>query len=285
MSDTFKVGLVQNCGGADMAKTLDRARDLAREAVAGGAQLVVLPEFFACYHVDDTGIHTDPRTEAEHPGLAMFRDFARETGAWTVLGSLAISAPGGRSFNRQFVIDDKGAVRATYDKIHLFDVNIGADERYRESASIHPGERAVVTETPWGPMGLTICYDVRFPHLHRDLAKAGAMFLTSPAAFTAKTGEAHWHVLLRARAIETGCYVFAPCQSGSHGRARTYAHSLVVGPWGDVLVDAGEEECAVVVEIDPAEVGKARGRIPALKHDRPYDIVGDVAGDLESAAE
>lgn len=284
MSDTFKVGLIQNCAGADMATTLDRAKELAGEAVSGGAQLIVLPEFFSCYSVDDAGIHTDPRAEETHPALAMFRGFAREKGVWTVLGSLAIQAPDGRSYNRQFVIDDKGAVQATYDKIHLFDVNIGADDRYRESASIHPGARAVVTETPWGPMGLSICYDVRFPHLYRDLAKRGAMFLTCPAAFTHRTGQDHWHILQRARAIETGCFVFATCQSGKHGKARTYGHSLVVGPWGDIIAEGPEaEEAIVLADIDPAEVQKARERIPALKHDRPYDIVTGQA--LDSAAE
>ncbi len=272
MSKPFKVGLVQTCAGAEMTETLDRAEALSRKAAAEGAEMIVLAEYFSCYHVDETGIHTGPMPEDAHPALQRFSALSRELGIWSVLGSVAVPSPDGRAYNRQYVFDDTGAVRATYEKIHLFDVNLSAGEQYRESATLSPGARAVTTDTPWGKMGLSICYDVRFPHLYRDLAKAGADFLTCPAAFTHKTGSAHWHVLLRARAIETGCFVFATCQSGYHGKARTYGHSLIVNPWGEILGEGKEDdEDIVIAEVDPAQVAKARQRIPALTHDRPYD--------------
>lgn len=272
MSDKFKVALVQTCAGNDMQETLGRAAEMAKDAASQGAQLLQFAEFFSCYDIDENGIHTGPLPEESHPALPLFADLARDLKVWMNLGSITVPAPDGRAYNRQYVIDDQGIVRATYEKIHLFDVNLGADDRYRESASLAPGERAVLVDTPWGKMGLSICYDVRFPHLYRDLAKAGADFLTVPAAFTHKTGQDHWHILLRARAIETGCFVFATCQSGYHGKSRTYGHSLIVGPWGEILAEGPEDEEAVVIaEIDPAEVAKVRGRIPSLKHDRPYD--------------
>ncbi len=272
MSDKFKVALVQTCASADMQETLGRAAAMAKDAASQGAQLIQFAEFFSCYDIDEKGIHTGPLPEESHPALPLFADLARDLGVWINLGSIAVPAPDGRAYNRQYVIDDQGIVQATYEKIHLFDVNLGADDRYRESASLTPGERAVLVDTPWGKMGLTICYDVRFPHLYRDLAKAGADFLTVPAAFTHKTGQDHWHILLRARAIETGCFVFATCQSGYHGKSRTYGHSLIVGPWGEILAEGPEDDEAVIIaEIDPTEVAKVRGRIPSLKHDRPYD--------------
>lgn len=272
MSDKFKVALVQTCAGNDMQETLGRAAEMAKDAASQGAQLLQFAEFFSCYDIDEKGIHTGPLPEESHPALPLFADLASDLKVWMNLGSITVPAPDGRAYNRQYVIDDQGIVRATYEKIHLFDVNLGADDRYRESASLAPGERAVLVDTPWGKMGLSICYDVRFPHLYRDLAKAGADFLTVPAAFTHKTGQDHWHILLRARAIETGCFVFATCQSGYHGKSRTYGHSLIVGPWGEILAEGPEDEEAVVIaEIDPAEVAKVRGRIPSLKHDRPYD--------------
>ncbi|MGJ3261338.1 MAG: carbon-nitrogen hydrolase family protein [Rhodospirillales bacterium] len=280
MADKFKGALVQTCAGANMQETLERAEAMARDAARQGGQLLQFAEFFSCYDIDAEGIHTGPLPEESHPALPLFADLARELGVWINLGSITVPAPDGRAYNRQYVIDADGIVQATYEKIHLFDVNLGDDDRYRESASLAPGERAVITDTPWGRMGLSICYDVRFPHLYRDLAKAGADFLTVPAAFTHKTGQDHWHVLLRARAIETGCFVFATCQSGRHGKARTYGHSLVVGPWGEILAEGPEEEEAVVIaEIDPAEVAKARSRIPALTHDRPYDKPAPVFDD------
>lgn len=271
MTDTFKIALVQTSAQADMHETLGRAEKMARDAAAQGADMLQFAEFFSCYHVDAKGIHTGPLPEESHPAIVQFAQLAKELKVWINLGSITVPAPDGRAYNRQYMIDDQGIVRATYEKIHLFDVDLGSDDRYRESASLAPGERAVIVGTPWGKAGLSICYDVRFPHLYRDLAKAGADFLTVPAAFTHRTGKDHWHVLLRARAIETGCFVFATCQSGMHGKARTYGHSLVVNPWGAIIAEGPEDDEAIVIaEIDVSEVAQARSRIPALKHDRPY---------------
>ena len=187
-------------------------------------------------------------------------------------GSLAVRLPDGRVANRSVLFDKEGRVAARYDKIHLFDVDLGNGESYRESATIAPGDRAVIAKTPWGPIGLTVCYDLRFPHLYRTLAQRGANFIAIPAAFTRTTGQAHWHVLQRARAIETGCYVFAPGQCGTHAEDRqTYGHSLIVDPWGAVLADGGEQVGIITARIDPAQVAAARRKIPALTHDRPFD--------------
>ena len=274
MTDTFKIGLVQTCASGDMTDTVARAEALGRDAVTKGADMIQFAEFFSCYDIDENGIHTGSHDQDTHPALLAFTKLANELKVWITLGSIAVPAPDGRSYNRQFVIDDTGTIQAHYDKIHLFDVDLGGDDRYRESASLMPGDRAVVTDTPWGPLGLSICYDVRFPHLYRDLAKSGAMFLNCPAAFTHRTGQAHWHILLRARAIETGCFIFATCQSGKHGKAHTYGHSLVINPWGEILAEGAEaEEDIIIAKIDPSEVAKARSRIPALKHDRPYDKI------------
>ncbi len=271
MGNVFKAALVQNEASGDMTETLKRASDLTRDARAQSADLIILPEYFSCYSVDKSGLETGPHAENDHPALAAFSELAAELACWIVLGSIAVPAPDGRSYNRQYVLDDTGSIRARYEKIHLFDVDLSGNEVYRESNSLSPGARAVVTPTPWGNLGMSICYDVRFPHLYRDLAKAGADFLTVPAAFTHKTGSAHWHVLLRARAIETGCFVFGNCQSGYHGKARTYGHSLIVNPWGEVIAEGPEEtEAIVIADIDPAEIAEARQRIPALTHDRPY---------------
>ena len=278
MSSSFRAGLVQTSAQADMTATLESAVSQCRQAVEKRADIMVLPEFFSCYHVDETGIHTGVHPEETHPALKKFTALAAALNRWIVLGSIAVPAPDGRAYNRQYVLDNTGSIRATYEKIHLFDVDLSGNETYRESAALAPGERAVVTETPWGKLGLSICYDVRFPHLYRDLAKAGASFLTTPAAFTHKTGQVHWHVLQRARAIETGCFVFATCQSGMHGKARTYGHSLIVNPWGEILAEGAEDdEDIIIAEIDPSEVTKARSRIPALTHDRPYSFDGTAA--------
>jgi predicted amidohydrolase len=209
--------------------------------------------------------------EAKHRALAAFRGLARDTGLWVHSGSLTLRLDHDRAANRCYVINPEGEVVGRYDKIHMFDVDLGNGETYRESATFFPGERAVVVGLPWGQLGLSICYDLRFPHLYRDLAKAGAEFLAVPAAFTRTTGRAHWHVLLRARAIETGCYVFAPAQCGEHaGGRQTFGHSLIVSPWGAVLADGGEEPGFVMARIEVAEVAEARRKVPSLDHDRSY---------------
>jgi predicted amidohydrolase len=211
------------------------------------------------------------KPEAEHPGVPAFQALAAELKAWLLIGSLAVKLDAKTCANRSFLFDPQGRIAARYDKIHMFDVDLANGETYRESATFRPGEQAVTADLPWGRVGLTVCYDLRFAYLYRALAQAGASFLTVPAAFTVPTGEAHWHVLLRARAIETGCYVFAPAQCGEHAEGRkTYGHSLIVAPWGEVLADGGEEVGIIYADVDPAKVTKARNMVPALRHDRPF---------------
>jgi predicted amidohydrolase len=271
MSFTFTVACVQNCAGADMDAALSRAEALARQAGDAGADLIFLPEYFSCLDLGPGGeLEVGSRPEDDHPALPLFRALADELGAWIVLGSLAIDDGAGRSLNRSFVIDSEGRIAARYDKLHMFDVDLKSGESYRESDTIRPGSEAVLAPTPWGPLGLSLCYDLRFPYLYRALAQAGAAFLTVPSAFTRATGEAHWHVLLRARAIETGSFVFAPGQVGVHGKGKTYGHSLIIDPWGRVLADGGEDVGLIAAEIDTAEVEKARRRIPSLTHDREF---------------
>jgi predicted amidohydrolase len=209
------------------------------------------------------------RSEDEDEVLQAVRKAARRTGIWVHLGSLAVRRPDGRLSNRAFLIDGEGEVRATYNKLHLFDVDLPTGESWRESALYAPGERAVVAETPVGPLGLSICYDLRFPDLFRSLTDAGARILSIPAAFTVPTGQAHWHVLMRARAIEAGVFVVAAAQGGEHEDGReTFGHSLVVGPWGEVLLDMGEGEGVAFADIDLAEVETVRERLPAIRHRR-----------------
>jgi predicted amidohydrolase len=272
MTTTFTAACIQNEGLPDMDASIKAASDLVRAARADGAELICLPEYFSCYQAAETEVTVGPQAEPAHRALTHFRGLAGELGAWLLLGSLAITAGPGKIFNRSYLIDPEGGIAARYDKIHLFDVDLADGESYRESALIEPGTQAVLAATPWGALGLTVCYDLRFPQLYRALAKAGAQILTVPAAFTRTSGQAHWHVLVRARAIETGCFVIAPCQSGDHGGGRaTYGHSLIVDPWGRVLADGGEDAGYVTAEIDLAEVEKARAMIPALDHDRDFE--------------
>ncbi|MET1111786.1 MAG: carbon-nitrogen hydrolase family protein [Allosphingosinicella sp.] len=245
------------------------------QAAAGGAAILFTPEMSGLLDRDRARAEAKLRTEAADPVLAAIRSAAAAAGIWVHLGSLAIRGDGsGKLRNRAFLIDDRGEVRATYDKLHLFDVDLPTGESWRESAAYAPGERAVVADSPAGPLGLTICYDLRFPDLYRALTDAGAQLLAIPAAFTVPTGLAHWHVMMRARAIEAGAYVVAAAQSGRHEDGReTYGHSLVVGPWGEVLLDMGEGEGVGFAEIDLAEVAAVRARLPALSHRRPIPPV------------
>lgn len=273
MSGSFKVALVQNRAGREVAANVAACESLVREAHGEGAALVCLPELFACFDVRGRTLEVGAVAEDRHPALSRLRAVARELGIWIQLGSLAVRLPSGRQRNRALMLDDRGEVVASYDKVHMFDVDLADGERYRESDSFECGEQAVLADTPWGRVGMTVCYDLRFAYLYRMLAQAGAGYLTVPAAFMRTTGEAHWHVLLRSRAIETGSYVFAACQWGRHGDAVTYGHSLVVDPWGRVVAEAGaDEDCVVVAEVDPARVTEARGMIPALRHDRSVAI-------------
>jgi predicted amidohydrolase len=272
MGERFTVACVQTNSAREFEPNIVTATELVREARRAGADFVLLPENVSMLEPVGRSLKEKALPEEAHPALAAFRDLARETGIWLLIGSLAIKLEDGRVANRSLLVDPEGTIVARYDKIHMFDVDLGPGQTYRESATIAPGASAVVAPTPWGPLGLSICYDLRFPHLYRRLAQDGAAFLSIPAAFTRATGRAHWHVLQRARAIENGAYVFAPAQCGTHAEGReTFGHSLIVDPWGTVLADGGEESGVILAEIDPDQVAEARRRIPSLGHDRPFD--------------
>jgi deaminated glutathione amidase len=273
----MRAGLVQLTVSDDPAENLPRTRDLVRAAAAGGAGFVLTPECTNALSANRARQREVLRREADDPTLAAMRDEAARAGLWLLIGSLGLLTDDadGRFANRSFLIGPDGAVQARYDKIHMFDVNVSETEVYRESAGYRPGAEAVVAETPFGRIGMTICYDLRFPALYRTLAQSGATILTVPAAFNHITGAAHWEVLLRARAIETGCFVLAPAQTGFHAESdgkgrRTHGHSLAVGPWGQVLADGGSEPGVTYATIDPAKVTAARARIPSLAHDRGF---------------
>ena len=271
MTTTFKVACIQVNAQNDMAANMDAAAISIRAAANQGADFITTPENVSMMPGSGREIRERAMPEETHTALATFRELAGETGAWILVGSLGIALPSGKVASRSYLLDPSGQVAAKYDKIHMFDVDLPNGETYRESANYEAGSAAVTAQTPWGDMGLTICYDVRFPHLYRALARAGASFLTVPSAFTRVTGEAHWHLLLRARAVETGCFVIAPAQTGAHPRGReTYGHSLIVSPWGEVLADGGVAPGNVYAEIDVALVDKARANIPSLSHDRTF---------------
>jgi predicted amidohydrolase len=273
-----RAALLQLTASDDPAQNVETLRGMVREAVAQGAELVCTPEVSNCVSASRSRQIEVLRHEAEDPMLAAMRDEAARAGIWLSLGSIAVKTedPDGRFANRSFLVGPDGGIAARYDKIHMFDVEVSATETYRESAGYRPGDRAVLAETPLGRIGLSICYDVRFPHLYRRLAQAGAEILLVPSAFSPVTGAAHWETLLRARAIETGCYVLAAAQTGRHaareGRAReTWGYSLAVDPWGAVIADSGTAPGVAIVDLDMAEVAQARRRVPSLAHDRPYD--------------
>ena len=266
-----RIGCVQTPALATFDEAIEAACRLAGEAVAAGAELVCLPEFCGGLATEDGVLKPPAAPESSHPVLEALRAFTRDAGTWMLIGSVAVDGPGDRLINRGFLVDDEGEVRARYDKIHLFDVDLSETERYRESAVISPGKQAVVTDTPWGRLGMTTCYDLRFPHLYRALAQAGAEILAVPAAFTKVTGQAHWHVLNRARAIENGALVVAPCSVGPvPGGGAVYGHSLIVSPWGEVLAEGGDEPGTIVATVDMESVAGVRKRVPSLQHDRPF---------------
>ncbi|MEC8164323.1 MAG: carbon-nitrogen hydrolase family protein, partial [Pseudomonadota bacterium] len=272
MTDTLKVACAQLTSTTDIAENIEISSELIREAHGQGAQLIGLPEVVNLVQRSRRKSAEVVKTEDEETSLKAYRELAAELGVWLHTGSLVIKLMDDeRNVNRSFLIDDKGAIAATYDKIHMFDVDLENGVSFRESKVFKPGDRAVVAETPWCGLGMTVCYDVRFAYLYRALAKAGASVLMVPAAFTRQTGQAHWHILLQARAIETGCYVVAPAQCGDHEDGRqTYGHSLIVAPWGEILADGGEEPGVVMAELDFSRIDKARGMVPALSHDRDF---------------
>jgi deaminated glutathione amidase len=274
----FKVGLIQMRSGLEPQSNLAAALALIDEAGRGGADYVLTPEMTNILALKRDHLFAKIVAEEHDPTLATLREVAGRLGIFIHIGSLAIKASPEKAVNRSFLIDRRGDVVARYDKIHMFDVDLAGGESYRESNNYRAGEVAVVADLPWGRLGLTVCYDLRFPALYRALAEAGASFLAIPSAFTKQTGEAHWHVLQRARAIETGCFVFAAAQGGKHENGReTFGHSLVVDPWGRILAEGGIEPGVVMAEIDPAEVAKARGRVPSLHHGRRFELVEPMA--------
>ncbi|MBT9246694.1 carbon-nitrogen hydrolase family protein [Gemmobacter fulvus] len=274
----MRIALVQLTVGDDPAENLPETLALVRAAAAGGAAFVLTPECTNALSSNRDHQRRVLHAEADDPTLAALQAEAKALGIWLLIGSLGVLTQDadGRFANRSFLIGPDGAIAARYDKIHMFDVNVTETEVYRESAGYRPGAQAVLADTPLGKIGMAVCYDLRFPHLFRRLAQAGAQILTVPAAFNHLTGQAHWETLLRARAIETGCFVLAPAQTGFHpetdgkGR-RTHGHSLAIAPWGEVLADAGEEPGVTFAEIDLAEVERARARVPSLSHDRSFD--------------
>jgi len=271
MSDNvFTVACIQINSGDDMAANVATAGAMISDAAARGASLVLMPENVTVMAWGRAAISERARPEDAHPGLAAFRGLAKDLGIWICVGSLSIPLPSGKIANRAFLLSPSGDIAARYDKIHMFDVDLGKGERYAESATFEPGEAAICADLPWGRLGLTICYDLRFPHLYRHLAQAGADFIAVGSAFTKVTGEAHWHVLLRARAIETGCFIFAPAQTGTHTGRQTYGHSLIINPWGEIIAEAGDSPGVIAAKIDPAEVAKARARVPAIHLERPF---------------
>jgi predicted amidohydrolase len=270
---TFRVGLVQMCTGRDVERNVADAAALIRAAASQGAQYVQTPEITTLMEMERGRLFAAIGPEEGNPAIASFAALAQELGIWLHVGSMAVLLPGGKIANRSLLISPDGAVEARFDKLHMFDVELPGGESYRESKNYQPGSAGVLAGLPWGTLGLTVCYDLRFPHLYRALAKGGADFLAIPSAFTRQTGAAHWHVLVRARAIENGCFVFAAAQAGRHESGReTYGHSLVVSPWGEVIADAGADTGFIVADVHAGEVEKARARIPSLRHDRPFEI-------------
>jgi predicted amidohydrolase len=275
---SFTAACVQFTAGPDPEPNLRVVSDLVRRARDAGADFIMTPE--ASNFIESGRRRREKaRREADDPFLAGMRSLARETGAWLLIGSLVIDPAGepgavageARLANRSFLVDSGGAIVARYDKIHMFDIDLPGGESYRESNAYRPGGGTVVAETPWGQLGMSVCYDVRFPHLYRALTQAGADFLTVPSVFTVPTGTAHWHVLLRARAIENGCFVFAPAQWGEHTAGRhSYGRSLIVDPWGEVLADAGEGVGIVPARIEVARIAEVRRMVPSLRHDRAF---------------
>jgi deaminated glutathione amidase len=279
----FAVACLQVNACDDMAANVATALKLSADAADAGADLILMPENVAMMTWGSAAIRAAARPEDQHPALAAFRDFAKARQIWMHCGTLAVPSETGKVYNRTYVIDPEGRIAAVYDKLHMFDVDLGNGEAYAESRTFEPGDRAVAVDLPWGRLGLSVCYDLRFPYLYRALAQAGADFLAIPAAFTKVTGEAHWHVLMRARAIETGCFVFAPAQTGTHVRGRrTFGHSLIVAPWGEILADGGEDVGFVIADIDPTLVDAARGKVPALSHTRalgPVEVAAPARAD------
>jgi predicted amidohydrolase len=274
----FKAAMIQMRSGLQPGANIDAAVRYIGDAKSAGAEYVLTPEMTNILAANREQLFAVVVEEGADASLATLREVARKLGIYVHVGSLAIRISPDRAANRSFLIDPKGDILARYDKIHMFDVDLAGGESYRESRNYRPGELAVLADLPWGRLGLTVCYDLRFPALYRALAEAGATMLAIPSAFTKQTGEAHWHVLIRGRAIENGCFVFAAAQGGRHENGRdTFGHSLIVDPWGRIIAEGGTEPGVIVAEINPAEVASARARIPSLQHGRRFEIVEPLA--------
>ncbi len=271
----FRVGLVQMCTGRDVARNLAEMSVLVRDAAGQGAQYIQTPEVSVLMETDRDRLFVETRAEAGNPAIAHCQALARELGVWLHLGSMGILVKPDKIANRSMLFSPEGKLAARYDKIHMFDVELPGGERYRESRNFEPGSQAVLADLPWGTLGMTVCYDMRFPQLYRALAKGGAKFLAVPSAFTVPTGQAHWHALLRARAIESQCFVFAAAQAGTHENGRkTYGHSIVISPWGEVLAEAdGVQPSVIIADIELKAIDEARSRVPSLQHDRSFEVV------------
>jgi len=271
--DSMKIACIQMCSGRDVGRNISDASQQITEAAEHGAQFILTPEVTNLLEEDKQRLYAKVSTMADDEAVVAFGDLARNLKIHLLIGSLALQSGDGKLVNRSILFLPDGSIGAWYDKIHMFDVDLGEGEFYRESANYNAGSRAVTAQLPWGTLGMSICYDVRFAPLYRKLAKAGAQFLSVPAAFTQPSGQAHWHVLLRARAIETGCYVFAPAQTGAHENGRkTFGHSLIISPWGEILAEAGENPEIIYADIDLQKVEEARRKIPALQHDRDFSL-------------
>jgi deaminated glutathione amidase len=270
----FRVGLVQMCSGRDVERNVAAATNLIRAAADGGAVYVLTPEVTTLMELERPRLLAVVKPEAETSALAHFQALARELAIWLHIGSMPIMLDSGKLANRSYLFAPDGGIVARYDKIHMFDIDLGEGEKYEESVNYEPGRHAVLAELPWGTLGLSICYDLRFPLLYRALARAGAKFLSIPAAFTRPTGMAHWHTLLRARAIESQAFVFAAAQGGRHENGReTFGHSLVVSPWGEILCEGDVDPTVVFADVDTQLLEDVRRRVPSLQHDREFDVL------------
>lgn len=284
MSDTLRAACVQMTSGVTIEGNIEQSTALIRAAHADGAQIIGMPEVAnLCQRRRNLALETAQYEENE-PALKAWRELADELDIWLLAGSMVIKVAEDKLVNRAYMIAPDGSIAAKYDKIHMFDVDLPTGERYRESDLFTPGDKAVLVDSPWGGIGITICYDVRFPHLYRALAKAGANMIWTSAAFTRTSGKAHWHVMQRARAIETGSWILAPAQCGDHEDGRsTYGHAMIVSPWGEIVAEAGEEPGYIIADIDLARVAQARQSIPTLRHDRDFAMPATAAN--KAAAE
>ncbi len=273
-SQTVRVACVQTCSGRDVDQNISYTSRQIIEAVDNGAQFVLTPEVTNLMEENNQALRARVGRQGDDKAVAAFSALAKKLHIYLLIGSLGLHDDAGEKLvNRSVLFLPDGSIAATYDKIHMFDVDLGGGETYRESANYAAGDKAMVVDLPFGKLGLSICYDVRFAHLYRTLAKAGAQMIAVPAAFTKVSGQAHWHVLLRARAIETGCFILAPGQAGLHENGReTYGHSLIISPWGEVLAEGGETTDIIYADIELAQVEEARGKIPALQHDRAFSL-------------